>query len=760
MLPEARPQLAMGLSWGLNFVLGFVLACAKVFGAYGPFGIAAVAQASGTLSGMFCAIGASLGYFIAFGFGTGLKYVAAVVLVFTAAYVFRELPISRRAWFMPAVALFFTALAGFLGAIETVKNAPIALGVITESVLAMGGTYFFRIALSTEERDSDSADLQHALSLAIFLACILIAIVPVMLFGVISVGRFFALILVMTAAFKGGALSGAAAGAAIGIALDIAYTGDAFFAMAYAFSGLISGLFARRGKLVFILCFVVASFVAVVINLSSGSFDIAPLFEVFAASVIFMLLPNSFLTYVGSFLREPQASASEAGLRRYTAKRIMTMSEAFQDLYDTVDANIGKEQNDEDISKVFDRAANHICIKCKSKNDCWNANYMDTLAAFNDTVPAINSRGLVEKGDLPSHFTDKCPKGDELVGAINGELRARMYRRQYKMKMTENRTAAYSQYADMSKILETVSDELSNTFGPDALAQRRLSRYLDSIDVNADISVFRDKIGRLRISIEGTKLSQITKEGSYLDKLSSVVGVRLCRPGGQTAEGRISLMEAEPLTACVGIATMKKKGESVSGDRGTYFKTDQGVLCVILSDGMGSGVEAAKESVSAVRILERFLKSGVDPAVAMKMLNSMMLLKNGDQWGFATVDLMCIDLFTGETCFYKYGAAPSYVRSGKSIKQIRNDSLAAGLVTGAGSEPDIVRMHLKAGNVALVASDGVFAQSDDSWIHDALLSFEGDDTKKLAKDTLQMALSKYGCTDDMTVLAVRIENRE
>ena len=85
---------------------------------------------------------------------------------------------------------------------------------------------------------------------------------------------------------------------------------------------------------------------------------------------------------------------------------------------------------------------------------------------------------------------------------------------------------------------------------------------------------------------------------------------------------------------------------------------------------MGTGEDAAAESVEAVQILERFLRSGVEPATAMKILNSVMLLRNGDEWGFATVDLMCVDLFTGETSFYKYGAAPSYVRSGGSVRRV------------------------------------------------------------------------------------------
>ena len=174
---------------------------------------------------------------------------------------------------------------------------------------------------------------------------------------------------------------------------------------------------------------------------------------------------------------------------------------------------------------------------------------------------------------------------------------------------------------------------------------------------------------------------------------------------------------------------------------------------------MGSGESAARESVAAVRILERFLRTGVDPAVAMKMLNGMMLLKNDEEWGFATVDLMCVDLFTGEACFYKYGAAPSYVRTGKSIKRVKSESLAAGLMTENNSLPDIVRLRMRPGAVALIASDGVIAETNDEWIRKLLAENDCSDTKALARETLQQALRQYGCSDDMTVLAVKMEER-
>ena len=121
---------------------------------------------------------------------------------------------------------------------------------------------------------------------------------------------------------------------------------------------------------------------------------------------------------------------------------------------------------------------------------------------------------------------------------------------------------------------------------------------------------------------------------------------------------------------------------------------------------------------------------------------------------------MCIDLFTGETGFYKYGAAPSYVRSGKSIRRVRSESLAAGLTASDTSAPDVVRMRLKPGCLALIASDGVIAGTNDAWLRAVLSDNDGKDTKALARETLQTALKQYGCGDDMTVLAVSIDSRE
>ncbi|MDR1132172.1 MAG: SpoIIE family protein phosphatase [Oscillospiraceae bacterium] len=755
-----RPQVRSAAGYVLNFILGFIMSGSVIMEGLAPFGIAIVGRARAGWSGISCLIGACLGYILLGGFDWGIKYVATITLVFTVAFVFRETRIIRKAWFMPAAVSAVTAVTSFLNTYEFLNSFPNAVGVFTELVLAGAGTYFFSVALTPQETGGAAAEHRQAISLLLLFACLLMSLARVEIMGAVSIGRLLALLIVFTAAFKGGMLPGCAAGTALGLAMDMASGGGAFFVMAYSFAGLIGGTFSKHGRLLFLVSYIMANTVAVLWTWG-GALRFELMCEVFAATLVFAMLPDTLLEFTGGIARLPASGTGESGLRRYAAARAERIGTAFRDLYGTVFRNLSATENDNDIATVFDRAAGTVCAGCKNKDDCWQKNFMDTLSIMNDATGPMLRRGKLVREDLAERFTDRCPSCYTFISTVNSELRGLMYRRQFRSRLNENRVAAYGQYKELADIIEGVARELNYAKGADPLAERRLKRFLRAMGTEADVSVFRDDRGRLRAIIESGHLGPLLRQDNYLEILSGILGTRLCRPPADEdiSDRRLVVLEAEPLVASVGIAGVKKKGEPVSGDRGTYFKTDQGVLCVILADGMGSGEKAAKESINAVKTLEAFLRAGVDPAVAMKILNSVLLLKNGEEWGYSTIDLMCVDLFTGETSFYKYGAAPSFVKNGKAIRRVRCESLAAGVCAGEGSAPDIIRMRLKPGNVALIASDGVLVENSDAWLREMLIAGDGVDTKTLAKETLRAAVRQFGCEDDMTVLAVRVDRR-
>ena len=189
-----------------------------------------------------------------------------------------------------------------------------------------------------------------------------------------------------------------------------------------------------------------------------------------------------------------------------------------------------------------------------------------------------------------------------------------------------------------------------------------------------------------------------------------------------------------------------------------YFKRPDGKLYLLLCDGMGSGPEANRESSLAVRLLEQLLQAGVSASHALTTLSSALALRGEETGGFTTVDLLQIDLFTGEGELFKLGAAPTYVKKGEGVQRLSGSSLPAGLAEGEGRALDRFPLRLAPGDCVLMVSDGICGAGDDGWLKERLERFApADSPKDLARDLITH--SPVDATDDRTALVVRIQRR-
>ena len=135
--------------------------------------------------------------------------------------------------------------------------------------------------------------------------------------------------------------------------------------------------------------------------------------------------------------------------------------------------------------------------------------------------------------------------------------------------------------------------------------------------------------------------------------------------------------------------SLNKSGEELCGDKVEIVQTASSKI-MILADGMGSGEAARRESALTCRLLEQFLQAGIEPEAAMKTLNAAMALRGAETGSFTTIDLITCRPETGEAAFFKYGAAPSYVKKGGTVRRITGGTLPAG-PRGGGGGPVHVR---------------------------------------------------------------------
>ena len=131
-----------------------------------------------------------------------------------------------------------------------------------------------------------------------------------------------------------------------------------------------------------------------------------------------------------------------------------------------------------------------------------------------------------------------------------------------------------------------------------------------------------------------------------------------------------------------------------------------------------------------------------------------MLFKSTDE-SLATVDISCIDLFSGRCDILKAGAAPTVVRRNGKSGKAQSTSLPAGILREVGF--DKASIKLKAGDVIIMMSDGASTQGTE-WICAEADCWQGR-AQELAEHIAKCAKRRRNDNheDDITVMTAIIE---
>ena len=131
----------------------------------------------------------------------------------------------------------------------------------------------------------------------------------------------------------------------------------------------------------------------------------------------------------------------------------------------------------------------------------------------------------------------------------------------------------------------------------------------------------------------------------------------------------------------------------------------------------------------------------------METLNGTFVLR--DNGSFSTMDILEVNLISGQGVLYKWGAAPSYLRSGGGVLRLGHAAPPPGL--GVETQPEILRLSLWNGDVLALTSDGLDSEETERLLEE----FPGDNVKAIARALVEHA-AEQGGEDDMTAAVVRI----
>ena len=402
----------------------FFLSAGQLGEIYAPWTMAAVAVSGSGLSGLFALIGAACGGLLFFDFQTGLRHIAAAILIFAAAIAFSDSKLYDRPWFRPAAAAI--------------------MPILVQSVALIGrGFFHWTLCLAAA---AAAALLTHwwntpdkQLRMLLIFTGLCTALVPLSVNG-FSPGQTCAAWLVLLLAGLSTPAHSAAMGAGIGLLLDLVPARPSLLlAMALGCGGYAAALCPHRrwSAAAFFAC---SSAIPVLFR--ADHWDVL-LFQMMVAGIAYLCIPEKYLPKQDSaeLLKPPSSSTP---LRQGAA--------AFRELYDSFFRSSAPEKP-ENPSVLFDRAAEVVCRNCVLCPRCWQQEYNTTYDAFNHACPALIRRGQAKPEDFPSYFASRCIHFPDLLRAIDTELYAYLLRRQYRLRLSHVKELAAAQYAQMGELL-------------------------------------------------------------------------------------------------------------------------------------------------------------------------------------------------------------------------------------------------------------------------------------------------------------------
>jgi len=448
-----------------------------------------------------------------------------------------------------------------------------------------------------------------------------------------------------------------------------------------------------------------------------------------------------------------------------TEQRIKVLCETFSSLSNLFSGlwERMKYPREVDIKGICDAAFDSACTRCENRAECWEIDYASSVASINNVSAALMKRGHATKEDVGEEMYSRCMGMPDILDRINKN--SMLHTQEL---LIGDKTEIFAlDYEAVSELLAASMVEQREEFEPLVELTERIAKKLSDKKLPVFGVIAYGNTQRKTVLVRGRE-KDIHSFFSATDKIISVIEdicgekMRIVERKNKGDDLHLTLTTAEKYRVEYAKRSATAEGEDgFCGDTVNIFESSErkkGKFYSFISDGMGSGREAALTSGICSVFLSKMLGSSAKCDIALKMLNGFLRNKGSGSLHecSATIDLMEFDLVTGESSFYKGGAAPSYVWRDSNLFKLRSNSVPLGII----KEIDVrkISFELDAGDVVVMVSDGVTQSKDECpWLYDLLSESIGKESLASIADMIVKRAKYEGATDDISVVVMTIK---
>lgn len=517
-------------------------------------------------------------------------------------------------------------------------------------------------------------------------------------------------------------------------------------AAAIVLGAMISSCFTKYGKVTRAVGFLFFSCAGVLACGAEGA--TWKLFsEMATAGLLFVTLP---VEKIGTAESEFSDSTVAMMLRErlcFAADAISGVSSGLNAAADTLERRYSTT-----LEQVGEDAAEKACKNCPNSMVCWGQKYELFKTEFNRLVKLVRAGNELTEQSFSPLAAEECISRSAVIRSVKSAYSRYLSAAADDRRIKELRRIYTEQLASVHDILEDMGYSAGRGGTKNRTAEKRAEKALAECGLKDPMAfVTQDRRGRIQLEAYGS--GELKTEKEYLGELLiTALGRDLELPevSGSGGRVRVTAVERTQFSAEIGVYQLSKGKNRICGDCYDSFTDAQGVLYIILSDGMGSGSRARIDSALACSMTSRLLKSGISLGAALETVNTSLMVKSSDE-SFATLDICRIDLNTGECTVFKAGAATTYIKCADKLIRATLSSPPAG--TGGRLTVPAQRFTVGNGDVIIMTTDG--AALDEEWLSHELSA--KSDPQELSERIARTARSaENGRDDDISVIAVAV----
>lgn len=757
---------------GFLGILAFLLGRVFIMGEFAPIGLAffaAVVQADikrGILVGFWATVGVlSGGYYYEAGiylFSMGLYFLVGEKMIYR----------YKKNIVTPVIMFGGVLCAGLVVSFFKGGTLYTTLVVLFEAATCVVLSYIFMYTIplfinrqnffSREEFTSERLSC-----MVILLATAVAGLGNTMVFDY-SIRNMVGSVLIMTMALLGGTEFSVVMGVVIGLVVGLSDGNASLVITFYALAGVLAGVFRGLGKVGVIVGFMLGTAITVLYFGQDNELN-KTMSECAISGVAFLLIPSGRLLIFqkGSSLIDVERVRASSQLNQAMAK-INAIASIFDELavkFGKVTIATREKIHDDELAKTLSAIGEQVCATCSKRSQCWEMDFYRTYHGILELLSQVELKAVGIK-EMPMVFQENCIRHRDLLDVIKDVSERNRTLAFWQKKILDNRQMVTQQMKAAGGIMNALTDEVAKVDYVDLELARILQEKLSTIGCSIEGIEVKGEGGEEVITVWKEPCNDNREcKNTILPLVANVIKEKMVlrgECGNKAAKKKCKLMMqvAKRFTIETGVASIPKKGQEVCGDTCAVVELNQGKVALVLSDGMGSGASAEEQSKTTIDFLCKLLTAGFTTDVAVKTINSMLLLRSPEE-SFATIDIGIIDTYSGEVEFLKVGSAPSFVKRVREVATIRSTALPIGILEDIEIQP--VKATIVVGDFIVMVSDGIIdvprSKLDKGiWLANFLRQSVNQNPQVLADHILAQAQKLSGNTvvDDMTVLVARV----